>query len=263
MLVPILLYHSVSDQPSSHIRRFALTPDAFRRHLARIVEHRRTPLMLSDFVDRAHHGTAELPERPIVITFDDGYADVYENALPALLEFGMPATLYVTTGYLRGRNNKAVRNPPGAMLGLSQLQELVDSGVEVGGHTHTHPQLDTLGRARARDEIASCKAILEDALQLRVRSFAYPHGYSSPLVRRLVREVGYDSACGVKNALSSLHDNPFALARLMVRDTTRADELEDWLQDAGAPASSNGESVATHVWRFVRRTRAQLGRLRS
>jgi peptidoglycan/xylan/chitin deacetylase (PgdA/CDA1 family) len=261
MLVPILLYHSVSEQPSSHIRRFALTPDAFRRHLACIAEYRHTPLTLSDFVDRAYHGTTPLPERPVVITFDDGYADVHENALPALLEFGMPATLYVTSGYLRGRDDKTIRDPPGAMLDLVQLRELTDSGVEVGGHTHTHPQLDTVGRARAQDEIVTCKAILEDTLQLRVRSFAYPHGYSSPVVRRLVRAAGYESACGVKNAFSSLHDDPFALARLMVRDTTRLDALEKWLQGAGAPPPPRGEPVATRVWRLVRRARAQLERL--
>ena len=72
------------------------------------------------------------------------------------------------------------------MLDWSQLAGLRAAGIEIGGHSHTHPHLDTLAPRAAREEIAGCKALLEQSLGEPVRSFAYPHGYSSRRVRRLV-----------------------------------------------------------------------------
>jgi peptidoglycan/xylan/chitin deacetylase (PgdA/CDA1 family) len=117
---------SITRSPSDlspHIRRFALAPRFSVFTFAYIREHRRTPLTLSEFVDGAYHRTADLPERPIVVTFDDGYADFYDNALRAHLEFELPATLYVTTGHLHGREHTAAHTPPGAMLDVSQLRD--------------------------------------------------------------------------------------------------------------------------------------------
>jgi len=255
--IPILLYHSVSAAPSSHIAAFAVPPDTFRRHLACIVERGRTPLTVSEFVAFAQGADAGLPERPIVVTFDDGYADFAEEALPALREHGIRATLYVTTGFLsNGQHRRAVREPPGVMLPWSELNALIAEGVEIGAHTHTHPQLDTLRPRDASVEISRSKALLEDALDHEIASFAYPHGYSSPRVRSLVREAGYASACSVKNAFSSWSDDRFAVARLMVRRTTPLERVAQWIEGAGAPVARADEALRTRAWRVVRRARA-------
>lgn len=260
--VPILLYHSVSDSPSPYISRFAVPPDTFRRHLAAIAERGGTALTVSEYVDAAATGPANVPDRTVVVTFDDGYEDFYEHALPALVDFGIKATLYVTSGFLRDFDDGLAAAARGRMMSLTQLQYAADAGTEIGGHTHSHPELDTLRRAHAREEIERCKALLAEAVGREIRSFAYPHGYSSASVRRLVEAAGYDSACGVRNAISSPDDDRFSLSRLMIRDVTSLHDLEQWLAGAGVPTARRREPIRTRGWRVVRRVRAVATRQR-
>jgi peptidoglycan/xylan/chitin deacetylase (PgdA/CDA1 family) len=255
MAIPILLYHSISSDASPLMRPFAAAPESFRRQLDLIVESGARVLTVSGYVELAAAG--HLPERPLLLTFDDGFADFSEQALPALRERRLPCTLYVTTGFLDGcPGGVCAARPADRMLHWSQLAELAAQGVEIGAHSHSHPHLDTLSRRRAWDEVVRCKGLLEDELQAAIHSFAYPNGYSSPAVRRLVREAGYGSACSVKNAFSSPGDDRYSLARLTVRSTTTLDDLAGWLAGRGAPSAPPRESFRTRLWRVYRRTRA-------
>ena len=85
------------------------------------------------------------------------------------------------------------------MLDWSQLPELAAQDVEIGAHSHSHPQLDTLRSAALRDEMVRPKELLENVLGHQVRSVAYPHGYNGPRVQRAARKAGYDSAAAVRN----------------------------------------------------------------
>src|SRR5215204_1556942 len=258
--VPILLYHSISGDASPYTRPYAVTPEAFREQLDCVVGSGSNTLSVSSFA-RAIRGQAQLPDRPVVITFDDGFLDFADVALPALLERGLAATVYVTSGFLRGRPGVAVARPfDDPMLFWSQLTELAALGVEIGGHSHSHPHLDALPRQKAWNEIVHCRDLLESELGTPVLSFAYPHGYSSSSVRRLVHEAGFHSACGVKNVLSSTHDDPFALARLTVRSDTSLDDFAAWVRGGGARTVSGRESFSTRLWRFHRRMRAVVRR---
>jgi peptidoglycan/xylan/chitin deacetylase (PgdA/CDA1 family) len=253
--IPILLYHAISAESPPVIRPFAVTPETFRRHLDVVVASGVTILTISELV--AARDAAMLPARPAAITFDDGFSDFYEIAQPALREHGLRATLYVATALLRGRPWSESFPALGAsMLDWSLLQAVAEDGTEIGAHSHTHPHLDTLRRDHAREEIVRPKRLLEEELQREVPSFAYPNGYSSAAVRRLVREAGYRSACSVKNALSSPDDDRFSLARLTVRATTSLTELGEWLQGRGAPPALQRERARTRGWRLYRRTRA-------
>jgi peptidoglycan/xylan/chitin deacetylase (PgdA/CDA1 family) len=256
--VPILLYHSVSESPSDSIAPFAVGPATFAGQLDAVVESGRVALTISQYARALAGGT--LPERAVVITFDDGYADFAEHALPELLRRSLPCTLYVTTGFLEGRASRVRGRPPDAMLQWSQLSELASAGTEIGAHSHSHFQLDTLRRGDAREDITRSKTLLEDTLQAEVPSFAYPHGYSSPTVRSLVRAAGFESAAGVKNAFSSEADDLFSLSRLTIFRTTAGEELAAWLRGLGAPATPARERVATRVWRGYRRSRSLVTR---
>jgi peptidoglycan/xylan/chitin deacetylase (PgdA/CDA1 family) len=253
--VPILLYHATSTDPPPVIRPFAVTPETFRRHLDVVVASGVTVMTISELL--AARDAGMLPARPAAITFDDGFADFYEIAQPAFRERGLRATLYVATALLRGRPWSVPVPALGAsMLEWSLLRAVAEDGTEIGAHSHTHPHLDTLARGRAREEVVRPKRLLEDELQREVPSFAYPNGYSSASVRRLVREAGYRSACSVKNAFSSPDDDRFSLARLTVRSTTSPAELEAWLEGRGAPPAPRRELARTRAWRLYRRTRA-------
>lgn len=257
-IIPILLYHSISDDPAPWIAPYTVTPPAFVQHLELINASERTALTVSQLLD-ALEGRAKLPQRPLLITFDDGFAD-FAEAASMLVARDLPCTLYVTTGALRGRGPRwAPRGgtvlPPAPMLNWSQLAELAEQGVEIGAHTHTHPQLDVLRRAVAAEEIRQCKHLLEEVLGQEVPSFAYPHGFHSAAVRRSVREAGYTSACAVMNALSSDADSIFSLARLMVRTDTTREEIAAWLAGRGAPIAPYPERLRTRAWRLYRRVR--------
>ena len=258
--VPILLYHSVSDDPSSWIRELTVAPDVFSRQLGLIVESGLTGLSVSEYASTLEHGGSP-PGRPIVITFDDGLADFREQALPALHRTGLPVTLYITTGFLEGLpEGRGVRRPPGPWLDPAALLDLRAQGVEIGAHSHSHPHLDTLPVEAARAEISRSKEILEKLLEAQVLSFAFPYGYHGPVVRRLAQECGFASACAVKNALSFDRDDRFSLARLTVRADTTLAELSAWLDGRGAPLASQREQTRTRAWRAYRRGKAVIRR---
>jgi peptidoglycan/xylan/chitin deacetylase (PgdA/CDA1 family) len=198
-------------------------------------------------------------ERIAAITFDDGYADFAHAALPALQARSLVSTLYITTGWVEGGSQREP-GPSDAMLSWSQLLELDAGGVEVGAHSHSHPQMDTLGTNALRDELRRPKELLEDALGHPVNSFAYPHGYNGPRVRRLTREVGYGSAAAVRNALHWTGEDAFAVSRLTLTRTTTDAELSAWLAGTDATVGPLRESLATKGWRAYRRGRALLQR---
>lgn len=253
-IVPILLYHSITDDPPGWIAPYTVSPRVFGEHLKLIADSGRTALTVSG-LRAALAGHAELPARPIVLTFDDGFAD-FAAAAATLAEAGMPCTLYVTTGALRGRGRPSgLALPPAPMLDWSQLAGLAAQGVEIGAHTHTHPQLDILGPAAVRAELVRAKVLLEDVLAQEITGFAFPHGFHTAALRAAVAAAGYRSACAVGNALSSAADRPFALARLTVRPTTSVTTLRAWLGGRGAPIAPRAELLRTKAWRTYRRWR--------
>ena len=250
--IPILLYHSVSDQPSEFIAPYTVTPAAFRRHLDAIAAIGATTLTVSDLLAARANDT--VPERPVLVTFDDGYLDTLTVAAPELAERGMSSTVYVTTGVV------GAKSPGGdPMLTWSQVNELAGMGHEIGAHSHTHPQLDTLSVAAMRGEIAGSRTLLQEGTGLPIDSFAYPHGYSDARVRRAVQKAGFTSAASVKNALSSPTDPPFALARLMLMSTTSDEDFLGWLAGRGVPVGRADERLLTRGWRWWRRARATVG----
>jgi len=258
--VPILLYHTVAYDVPDKISPFNVQPRHFTDQLDVIVDSGRTVLTVSQFVD-AVAGRGDLPARPLVITFDDGYADFAETALPALVARRLPSTLYVTTGMLRGGQRRIPKVAgPAKMLAWDQLAEMEEHGVEIGGHSHTHPELDLMRPDREQAEIRLCKELLEDELRHPITTFAYPFGLSRRAVRTAVRDAGYVSACSVKNAFSSRTDNVFALARLTVFADTTTDDLRNWLAGRGARTITRGQDGLYTLARLLaRRIRFRLG----
>jgi peptidoglycan/xylan/chitin deacetylase (PgdA/CDA1 family) len=241
------------------MRDFTVSAATFTRQLDAVVASGATALTVSQYVAARESGS--LPERVVVITFDDGFADFYDTALTALAQRSLACTLYVTTGFLGGHPGPRVSwRPPDPTLEWQQLRELAAAGIEIGAHSHSHFHLDTLSRGAAHEEITRCKALLEEEVQTPVRSFAYPNGHASPAVKELVLDAGYKSACGVRNALSWEHDDRFQLARLTVRSTTGYDTFAAWLAGRGAPVAPSRELLKTRAFRAYRRGRSLLAR---
>lgn len=214
--IPILMYHSIAHDADPRFRRWTVAPEDFAAQLGFLAQNNYITLTVTQFVAARSGGS--LPERPVILTFDDGFADFYSAALPLFKRHNMTATLYITTGYIGGASQWLASQGEGSrpMLNWQQINEIANSGIEIGAHTHTHPALDTIPLGQAQQEIAGPKALLEAQIGRRVESFAYPFGYYSRVEQHLVREAGYTSACAVRYEMSSRTDDVLALARHIV-----------------------------------------------
>lgn len=250
--VPVLMYHAVADDPAGATRALSVSPGAFAAQMAVIAERGLTPLTTSELAARWRSGRP-LPARPVLVTFDDGYEGVHRHALPVLVRHGFPATLFVSTGWLRGPYDTG--GGPDTMLDWDQVRELAGSGVEIGGHSHSHPQLDQLDEDPLRSELIRCAEILSDQLGSRPASFAYPYGYSSRRVREAVRETGYAQALAVGNGLARRAQGPYALRRVTVRRSTSATEFERLIQGRAIGRTFARDRALTKGYAMVRRAR--------
>jgi peptidoglycan/xylan/chitin deacetylase (PgdA/CDA1 family) len=254
-VVPILAYHTISDDPGPAIAPFSVRPAEFARHLDLLVDGGYTVLTVSQYADLLIEGKA-LPQRVAVITFDDGFEDNLTVAAPMLAARGLAATVYLSTGHLPGCPGGPAGRPLGPMIHFDRIAELEAAGLEVGAHSHSHPELDTAPDDALAEEIAHSKALLEQALGHPVATFSYPHGYASARVQREVRRAGFRSACGVRDAFSHPGDNRWLLARLVMRPTTTCAQLDAWLHGGGAHVARRRERLRTKGWRAARRLRA-------
>ncbi|MFD5429038.1 polysaccharide deacetylase family protein [Streptomyces sp. NPDC127084] len=250
--VPILMYHSVAHRPAPAAFDLSVPPDAFAEQMALLADRGFTPLTTSRLARAWRHGE-RLPPRPVLITFDDGYEGVHRHALPVLARYGFASTLFVSTGWLRGEHETG--GAPDTMLDWAQVRELIAAGTEIGGHSHTHPQLDQLDNARLRYEALRCRQIIAGELGTAPHSFAYPYGYSSSRVRRAVRSAGFTQSLAVGNALARRRQGPGALERLTVRRTTGIREFERLVEGRALIRGFARDRTLTKGYAVVRRAR--------
>jgi peptidoglycan/xylan/chitin deacetylase (PgdA/CDA1 family) len=254
--VPILMYHSVDEHCAPAYRRWCVSPERFAEHLAVLRDRGCMPLTISELVGRLQSNS--LPDNAVAITFDDGLADFDRHALPLLERFGFASTLFVTTGYVgeTARWLADLGEGDRPMLSWEEIAGLARRNVEVGAHTHSHPQLDLLDPADARREIELSKALLEMHTGRPVRSFAYPHGYSTPAVRNFVARAGFTAACRVADGLSARGESPYALSRVIVSGEWTASRIDDLLEGRFAPIAPAPDRPAMKAWRLYRRARS-------
>lgn len=129
-----------------------------------------------------------------VVTFDDGMRNNHDVAMPILREYRIPATVYVTVGFIGGSSPWIGPAGDGAMMTAPQLRHLAAAGWELGAHTMTHPDLSTLDYAACRAEIERGRTALEEIGGTRVETFAYPFGRYGPEALAAVRDAGFLAA---------------------------------------------------------------------
>jgi peptidoglycan/xylan/chitin deacetylase (PgdA/CDA1 family) len=211
--VRILYYHSISDAPI----RSSVSPKAFEKQIEYLIHGGYTLLSLADAVDRLAAG-APLPDKSTVITLDDGFQDNYSNALPILMRFNVPATIFLTVGYI-GTDSLPTLTRTDFMprpLDWREVKDLQACGIEFGSHTLTHPMLTTVPLDVARREIGESKRRLEDRLGAEVRFFCYPRGDLNGAVKAIVRDEGYRAAASTIPGLNDRRTDLLALRRTYI-----------------------------------------------
>jgi len=253
--ISILKYHRRSCSTNQKIMPFAVPPTQFADQMAYVHTHGYTPMTVTQFIQTEE---AYLPEKPVILTFDDGMSDFFTEALPILSHYNFPATLYIATAFVNStcdwlrREGESTR----LMVTWEQITQIQAAGIECGAHSHTHPQLDMLPPSQAQQEITTSKEILEGHLGQRVTSFAYPYGYYTATTQRLIRASGYTSACAVNHAMYTIGTSSFALPRLMVKPSTSKEEFAGLLTGKSTYSTKIFTTYArmrTPVWQIVRR----------
>lgn len=252
--VPVLMYHAIAEDPAPATRRLSVAPDMFAAQLGLLRRLGCTTLTFGELASAVREGRS-LPDRTVVLTFDDGYADFCTTALRLLTRYGCRATVFVTTGWIDDAGKHRAGTPLDRMMCWSQIDEVAAAGVEVGAHSHSHAELDQLPDVALGCELVTSRVLLADRLDRDIPSLAYPYGYSSPRVREAVCAAGYRNAAAVANVvLGSRHDT-FALPRLTVSRSTDLDTFERLLLGRAITRTYLGDRTLTAGWSVVRQAR--------
>jgi len=212
--VPILMYHRIDElRPSlpAITRRLTVSPADFQAQMRWLAAHgfrTITQLQLFDALERG----AALPPKPVLVTFDDGYRDVFGKALPILRRLHMHATAYVITG--------RISHGDSSFLTWGMLRGLERNGVEVGSHTVSHLELPGLSDDDALAQLVDSRRDLERHLGHPVQWFAYPAGAVDARTAALVARAGYVLAVTTSPGLTQDARSPLELHRDEVLDST-------------------------------------------
>jgi len=214
----ILMYHAIATE-TERPSRFKVTQRAFERQMRKVAKRRRA-LRLDDLV--ALRQTHRLPPPgAVVITFDDGFAEIRSHAAAALDELGLPATFFVATervgagrtwagdGELHGR----------ALVAWDDVDELHQLGFEIGAHTRTHPNLRNLDPEQVEAEVAGSRADLTERLGSPPQAFAYPYGKWSDVAAGAAQRAGFSSAVTVRTGRNCAATPLHLLRRTEIRGT--------------------------------------------
>src|SRR5579863_9977859 len=138
--VPILMYHSISSAATARFRQFTVPPASFAEQMAYLHHQGYTPLTVTQYIQARSQGASALAERPVILTFDDGFEDFFTGVLPVLKQYNLTATLYITTAFIDGTSRwmRRERETARSMLSWQQVREISANGIECGAHTHTH-----------------------------------------------------------------------------------------------------------------------------
>jgi len=220
-MIPILMYHQI-DVPApkgSPWRGLTVHPRSFRRQMTWLHRLGYRGLSMRDVLPYVR---GERQGKVVGITFDDGFRNVFDHALPVLVDLGFTATNYVVAGQLGGHNvwDRDQGVPPAPLMTADEVRAWADAGQEVGSHTLDHPFLARLSTAQAHRQIRDSRSHLMQLLGSDVSAFCYPYGDLSQQVCDLVREAGYTNATTTRRGLARRDDDVLLLPRVPVWRST-------------------------------------------
>jgi peptidoglycan/xylan/chitin deacetylase (PgdA/CDA1 family) len=215
--VPILMYHSICDERSSHpAGHYRITRAGFEEQLISLRREGFQSISMSGLPIPEKRGALSVGN-PIILTFDDGYKDFIQNALPLLDKHGFTASLYIPTHYLGRASEWDSRfGSCFELLDAHDLRVLSEWGIEVGSHSETHPFMAAIPPHSMLLEAKRSKEVLEAVLGKPVNQFSYPFGSVNDSVTAAIGEAGYTYAVTVEERKCGAHEDRLRLPRLHV-----------------------------------------------
>jgi len=238
--VPMLMYHKLGPRPPRvRLKGLYVSKQLFERQLAELL---RAGFTTGDCgLPREQSAN---PQRRIILTFDDGFANVLTHGLEPLARNGFRAIQFLVADLLGRSNEWEAREGEAreSLMDAAQVKEWLAAGHAIGSHTLTHPYLTKIDGASAREEISASRKKLEDVFGVPVVHFCYPYGDWSPIVKELVGEAGYESACTTEFGVNTAETPAFELRRITARYQ-----------------STNFKTIKARLTRFARGFRKQKG----
>ncbi len=223
--VPILMYHYISIPPADadeYRIRLSVAPDLFRQQLDYLQAQGYVTIPMEDLISYLQRGEPPLPEKPIILTFDDGYMDNYENAFPALQERGMVGTFFVITDFA----DRAATDPAYSLYATwDQWREMDAAGMEIGSHSRDHPDLKGKDVDFLVWQALGSSQTLEANLGKKPRVLAYPFGSYDQQVIEVFHSAGFWGAVTTQPGVVQDTRHLFQMPRLRINNDTSVDAL--------------------------------------
>lgn len=227
--LPILMYHRIAREGPSTLANFRVAPAQFEAHLKYLLEHDYRSTTLEEW-RLAVNTRKPLPQKRIMLTFDDGCTDFITTAWPLMKRYGFGALMFLATDYAGGCCNWDRRHgTPADVLSWDQISTLHEEGVEFGSHTASHPMLTSLPPEEIARELMTSRTELEERLGTAITSIAYPFGDTDPVVESLAGACGYVFGLTCEGRLTNRADRLLALPRIEVSGALPNEEFGDLL----------------------------------
>lgn len=202
--VPILMYHSIATQPGNILR---IPKTRFDEQMKWLKDNGYSSVTLDEAYEAVSE-KKELPEKSVVITFDDGYIDNYENAFPVLKKYGMSGTVFMITGKIDDKAN--------GYLTADMLKEMDKSVLKIEAHTIDHKDLDKLSYKKQLEELKGSKETLENLLDRKIEFMAFPSGKYNSNTIKAAKESGYKMCFKMNGGQGTIDDDIYEFPRFFV-----------------------------------------------
>ncbi|MBO7435757.1 polysaccharide deacetylase family protein [bacterium] len=227
--IPIIMYHQVRNDKSGDM---IISKGKLEEELAYLKREGYYSVSPSEWLDYCD-GRIGLPQKCVILTFDDGWKSQYQNAVPLLEKYGFRGVFYVYPDFVGGS----------AAMNWKQIQSLAKRGHTVGCHSMTHPKLtpdknesDRNYKARIKEEIIDAKKVIEEKTGISVTDFCFPYGYYSEDCFKLLDKAGFETATTVNAGQNSKNSDPYLLSRYQVNQSTSLSTFASWLAEPYAEA---------------------------
>jgi len=225
--VPIILYHWIAvspDEGTNYKSPYYVKPEVFDEEMKLLHDWGYTTITTELLIKAIAEG-ADLPPRPIIITFDDGHLNNYTTAFPIMKKYGFTGIVYIVGNYLGADQ----------YMNIDQIKEMAAAGWEVGSHSISHQDLTTLDPERQRYEIVESRTMLQNELGVPVLTIAYPFGISNSGVVDYARFAGYIGGMSLGFTYDQGVSNLYTMQRRDIKGTYDVKQFAAFLPWQGDP----------------------------
>jgi len=224
--VPILLYHAIEEVYPDEISNLAITSALFEEHMQTLLQSGYTTITFQDYIDFKYNNK-KLPEKPIIIAFDDGYLSNYTKAFPILKKYGMKATIFIvasTVGKMYPEINYS-------HFTWAQAREMRESGlIEIGSHTYYHNDVSLYSPEMAAMDLRLSKYLIDTNLNYNCTLLAFPYGHCTEENQQQALDAGYELSCKVGDTGVNTKYTPITgLKRLTIYGTYTSETLINYI----------------------------------